>query len=186
MGYLILICSFWYAFLGNSEPKMSWSRQNTLTCADFRADNRHFFKGNDAESCIDWDCNFKYQYSVAAVQATCNFNCEKSWFDKRHCDNKWLLNHEQRHFDIGEAHIRLFRKKLAEVKFVSEWKISKTVFGLMEVYLQQSNQAQAKYDLETNHGLNRIAQKKWDASIDSMLFANINFQSTLVTMQIVD
>jgi hypothetical protein len=167
-----------------ADEKIIWSRQNTLTCNDFKAEGRQFFRGNDAESCIDWDCTFKYQYNVVVVQAACNFNTKKSWFDAKHCSDRWLINHEQRHFDIGEAYIRLYRKKLSEIKTVKEGNIGKTIFGEMEKYLELSNAAQADYDNATQHGLNRTAQRQWNADIDSMLFANINYQSTLITLEI--
>jgi len=79
-----------------------------------------------------------------------------------------LLAHEQMHFDLTEVHARLLRKKLSETtNLCKEGKDA--LDKLTSKHFRDWKQDQDRYDQETNHGLDAIKQKYWEALIAQRL-----------------
>lgn len=79
--------------------------------------------------------------------------------------NKLLIEHEQIHFDISEYYTRLLRSYIANIK-ITRYIEAK---ALIDLCVGMCDNAQRLYDLETNHGKNINAQKKWRKKIDEDL-----------------
>jgi hypothetical protein len=80
-------------------------------------------------------------------------------------DSKYVLNHEQMHFDITEIFARELRKKLAAINFMKIKNIQEKVGRLYEENMQLCFKEQDKYDNETEHGLNMVQQDFWNNKI---------------------
>ncbi len=90
-----------------------------------------------------------------------------SWV-KSEGQNSYALNHEQRHFDIAKIAAIHFEQKLNEAHLpVNNYD------GLINVdYLdayREMNDMQKKYDDETRHGSDELAQQRWNELIDREL-----------------
>lgn len=89
------------------------------------------------------------------------FDKNKSWATDTSPE---LLSHEQLHFDIAELYARKIRKKVAELSARNE-KDLKKYNGAIQKILEESNQADRQYDIETLHGAIKDKQEKWHAKI---------------------
>ena len=82
--------------------------------------------------------------------------------------NSYVLNHEQRHFDIQKIFAEKFKDDLKKEKLTPD-----NFEGIINVqYLEtrrEIHRMQEKYDDETNHGLNTAQQESWNKFIDSQL-----------------
>ena len=82
--------------------------------------------------------------------------------------NSYILNHEQRHFDIQKIFGEKFKNDLKAEKLTPD-----NYEGIVNVqYLEtrrEIHRMQEKYDDETNHGLNASQQVYWDKFIDEQL-----------------
>ncbi|HEY9004117.1 MAG TPA: hypothetical protein VIM89_22350 [Mucilaginibacter sp.] len=82
----------------------------------------------------------------------------------------YVLNHEQRHFDIEKIVGERYKKKLSAMKLPTD-----NFYGPINVeYLQALRDATSKqrqYDAETRHGEDRAAQAEWNEKIDKELRA---------------
>lgn len=92
------------------------------------------------------------KYDVVAL-----FNRGKSWARDQ---SPALLAHEQLHFDIAELYARKIRKKIKELnrRGVNEIKVYNAAIHEL---LQESNEIDEQYDLETLHGAMSRKQAAW-------------------------
>ena len=79
-----------------------------------------------------------------------------------------LLRHEQLHFDLTEIHTRLLRQKLTLIKFDCEH-LQPAFNNLTKVAFLAWQREEARYDGESNHGLNAAKQQEWDQKIQQRL-----------------
>lgn len=102
------------------------------------------------------------RYDVYAL-----FNREKSWSRDQSAQ---LLVHEQLHFDLAEVFARKIRKKIMEMTEagVSDVKVINTA---IQGILEESNEADMQYDLETLHGALDQKQALWAKKIQDELIA---------------
>lgn len=95
------------------------------------------------------------------------FSKSKSWVkpDKK---TAYVLNHEQKHFDIAYIGTCLFIKKLRETKFTQTnyRNLLGQVYNEMYTYM---NDLQDLYDSETNNGQLENKQEEWNKRIDDLL-----------------
>ena len=97
----------------------------------------------------------------------CNFSKKDSWV--KH-DNKtsYILNHEQKHFDIAYIHTILFIQKLKEAGLTNS-----NYAAVIEKIYNATGTALAKmqnqYDMETNHSRITEKQAEWDEKISNQL-----------------
>ena len=82
----------------------------------------------------------------------------------------YILNHEQRHFDIEKIISERYKKKLLAMKLPTD-----NFYGPINVEyleaLREANLMQKQYDAETRHGQDHIAQAQWNEQIDKELTA---------------
>lgn len=99
-------------------------------------------------------------YDVVAM-----FSREKSWVRDKSTS---LLAHEQLHFDIAEVYARKIRKKISELKDrgINDIKVLNTA---VQRLLEESNEVDLQYDLETLHGALLRKQEHWTKKVKGEL-----------------
>lgn len=105
--------------------------------------------------------------SVTIIQTGAYFFPEQSWV--RDYSNKGL-EHEFYHFKIAEISRRMMMKELYEYDWNKfpldmDWWIENRINN----YRLHNRNRQSEYDIETNHGLNWLVQKRYENHIDQTL-----------------
>jgi len=80
----------------------------------------------------------------------------------------YVLNHEQRHFDIEKIAAERYKKKLLGMKLPTDNFYGPINIEYLEA-LRDATRMQKQYDAETRHGDDRAAQSKWNEEIDKEL-----------------
>lgn len=91
------------------------------------------------------------------------FNREKSW--KKSYFSNYILNHEQRHFDIAEIYARKIRKSLDSLYAIGGVDYD----DLIKNHLDMKKEFSRLYDFETKHSIDKEKQSFWDKMIDDEL-----------------
>ncbi|WP_138989316.1 DUF922 domain-containing protein [Larkinella sp. C7] len=87
-----------------------------------------------------------------------------SWVRPGHTDAYGLL-HEQKHFDIVKLVVERFKQRIiADPDMDFEEYNSRVQFLYLEAY-RDMNRWQEQYDGETQHGINRAEQERWNRKI---------------------
>lgn len=95
------------------------------------------------------------------------FDRQKSWvFEK----DPALLAHEQLHFDIAELYARKIRKKVAALQSQNNKDLSHYNNEINKL-LNESNEMDLRYDMETLHGGITVKQSEWRNKISQELKA---------------
>lgn len=79
------------------------------------------------------------------------------------------LNHEQKHFDIGEINARLLRQELIDINKEKKYVTSKIIDSIFNSSFVKLRIMQTEYDNQTGLSLYYDGQEKWDAKIQVML-----------------
>lgn len=147
-----------------------YSAKRPLTWADFKDKPRD----NHFEAAIIPVMGYTEQNEVANgiihVDMAIKISVAKSdcWVKGEKDD--YVLNHEQRHFDIEKIVGERYKRKLSAMKLPTD-----NFYGPINVeYLQALRDAtslQKQYDAETRHGEDRVAQAEWNEKIDKELRA---------------
>lgn len=149
-----------------APAKIEWSANRPLTWADFKARPNSDRLAALTASTIDAKVGcVDYQFS-ATVRAV--FTPSESWVRNPAKASAALLRHEQLHFDLTELHTRLLRQKLSVTKFNCE-KLQPAFGNLTKLAFLTWQREEARYDQETNHGLNAVRQQAWDQQIQQRL-----------------
>jgi hypothetical protein len=143
---------------------LEWNEFYRLTWEDFQGTPEENSAGDAATSvqikAKPYMVKDKVRYDVSAL-----FSKDKSW--KRDLSPQ-LLSHEQLHFDLGELYARKIWKLILEMtsQGVKDVKaINKAVHQLLE----ESNEADRQYDIETLHGALDQKQAEWSKKIKAEL-----------------
>ncbi|MFD2785174.1 DUF922 domain-containing protein [Hymenobacter rubripertinctus] len=149
-------------------PKLEWHADRLLTWDDFKArpntDRLEALTSSTIDAtigCID----YAFSGQVRAV-----FTPSESWVRNAARATPALLRHEQVHFDLTEVHARLLRQKLTLIKFDC-LHLQPAFNNLTKVAFLTWQRDEAKYDQETNHGLNAPKQQEWDQKTQQRLQA---------------
>ena len=114
-----------------------------------------------------------------------NYNCTKGRFEfktsakmdrfnswKKESMSEYLLNHEQRHFDITRIYADRLKLRLQELNSpceLEEQVLSEEINRLVNEVSEELDREQDRYDFETEHGLFPKNQKIWNKDIDNRL-----------------
>lgn len=82
--------------------------------------------------------------------------------------NAYILNHEQRHFDIAKIAAGHFEKKIKSLTLPVNNYDGPINMEYLDAY-REMDKMQKQYDDETNHGTVQIAQQRWNIWIDHEL-----------------
>jgi hypothetical protein len=80
----------------------------------------------------------------------------------------YMLNHEQRHFDVAKIVTEQFKRKLQQANLTPDNYEAVINMQYLDSY-RDMNKLQKDYDKETAHGLNKSSQEKWNQQIDNLL-----------------
>ncbi|MFC6997700.1 hypothetical protein [Rufibacter roseus] len=80
----------------------------------------------------------------------------------------YVLNHEQRHFDIVKLVAEHYKQRVQPQKLTLQDYDSMIKYQYLEA-LWELDQLQKQYDEETHHGLNHTAQERWNRKIQDEL-----------------
>lgn len=104
-----------------------------------------------------------YENGMITYEVKTLFNKLKSW---KNTQSAYILNHEQRHFDLAEVHARMLRKYLNDSVSKFDRQMQNKI---MSRFMQLDNEAQVDYDEATQHSELPDKQEEYDAYIDSLL-----------------
>ena len=136
---------------------------------------------------VEMDAYCFHQISFASRYAADSITFEvKTMFDKskswKNTNSEYILNHEQRHFDLGEVYARKFRKYLYDsVNAYNEAAQNK----MFNRFLDEDNESQRQYDSVSNHSINQNGQLEWNIRIDSLLNAYADFANPIVKKHVI-
>jgi hypothetical protein len=150
--------------LPNEDNLIEWKASRKLTWDDFQGTPNPSTK-NAALTNSSITVEFGYNNKGLTHSIKCRFNKSLSW---GRIKNDYILNHEQGHFDIAEAHARILHKRLSAYKFNAKT-VNKDINDIYDGVMKQHVSTQERYDLETNHSLIREQQDEWDEKIASVL-----------------
>lgn len=146
------------------ENLIEWNESRKLTWDDFRGkpdpDSPNAALTNSAIN-----LEFGYNNTGLTYSIKCRFNKSLSWVRMK---TDYILNHEQGHFDIAEAHARMLHKELAGYRFNSRT-VGKDVNGMYSEVMEKHVDMQKAYDIETMHSIDSAQQRVWDDRIAGML-----------------
>lgn len=149
----------------NALKPITWSAEK-LTWDEYSADPD--VENNAHAASTSSGITYSWTYSTANYvpdldfEVTANFYPKRSWV-KPAKKTPELLAHEQLHFDISELYAR---KLLNAFEGYVEMRNIRT--DLKQIYSKiesMRNKMQTRYDKETNHGLDKTVQKKWNKKI---------------------
>lgn len=170
-----------------SKTEISWNETNRLTLDDFKkikGKNQSVFVALTyayinyniikTDTAIQKEKITKTEHGTVKIVSTiepekkCVLNIQAvfsktaSWVDIEFLNDK-TLKHEQKHFDIVEIMARMFRKEAIEK--LKKGKCNIDLKDLKSKYTVSFNKLNRKYDKQTNHSINKVAQKKWEEEI---------------------
>ena len=160
---LLVILPLFFSLPGE-ENIIEWSPARKLTWADFKG-TPDPSSTNAALTNSSITLSTEYSNKEIRYIVNCKFNKLLSWVRVK---NDYILNHEQGHFDIAEAHARLLFKNLNEYKFNSKT-ANEDVNRIYSETMKEHVSMQKQYDLLSNHSLDTAQQVIWDKRIDSLL-----------------
>jgi len=176
MKYIILV--FYLLFNTLWSQKIEWEKDKKLVWSNFKSKvNNQRGKNVVAYTHCGW------VYSVvkssdpkapAKVDIQTVFNEDKSWKDDKRI-NDYVLNHEQKHFDIAEIYARKIRQEVSgKIKTTADF--NRHFQGIYNKILKDYRNFQALYDGVTEHGMNKEKQAEYDTIISNELEKLNNYQ----------
>jgi len=141
-----------------------------LSWSDFKASP---VEGHDAAALSNAGFGIKLMFrrlgdaSQLTIAVSCSFSRKDSWV-KRGNKTTYILNHEQKHFDIAYISTMLFIQNLKKATFTNT-----NYAALIEKIYNESAQAmsdmQNHYDGETSHSRIPEKQAEWDEKVNAHL-----------------
>ncbi|MDX2361980.1 MAG: DUF922 domain-containing protein [Crocinitomicaceae bacterium] len=160
-----------------------WSADSKLNWSDFQAEpdlNDEYL----ARSWVQIGLTSKQYEDKVVIQVPTYFYKSRSWSKKKSSTN--LLAHEQLHFDITELMARHIRQEFSEYKLTdvkSGFKELKSIYH--KYYSTELDKYSRAYDAETNHGIIREEQEKWESKIAQELKSMEDYTSSEVIIEII-
>ena len=167
--YLFLLSLLIFSQL--KSQKIEWNENRKLVWNDFKSkkNNQH---GKDVVAYTH--CGWIYSVTKSTnlkgevkVNVKTIFNEDQSWKDDQRI-NDYVLNHEQKHFDIAEVYARKIRKEVA-LKIKKSGDFDRYFQGLYTRILKDYKNFQALYDKVTQNGMNKEKQSEYDRMISDEL-----------------
>ncbi len=178
----ILLLSFWV--LDTSAQDIHWDKHDGLMWSDFSGEPN---TGSQYHASTQSGVQYASSWSGAGNEITLTFTVFAYFDPDRSWVKPWkgtdrLLEHEQLHFDISELHARKLKQTLSTYPFSKRHE--KEVKALFEENTAQRNAMQAKYDLETDHMVDREEQAKWEEYVQEELDKLSDFAGRKVAVTI--
>ncbi|TRO65274.1 DUF922 domain-containing protein [Christiangramia sabulilitoris] len=160
---LLVICIFLFSGITAQEKteKIKWQANRPLSWNDFKAkpDYTNSYSANtNSGFSYSWTYSTASGKPVLEHEVHTNFYPGKSWV-KDVQDKEYLLAHEQLHFDISELHARKLRRELEN--YIPGRNIRQDLKKIYNSIEAQRVAMQNKFDRETSHSANKVAEEKW-------------------------
>ena len=162
-----------------SEGKILW-KEKQLSWSDFKG--KPDLNSSDAAHIVYSIKIFvkKLSPDSVAVGVESYFYTEESW---TRTSSDTALKHEIGHFDLVEVYSREIRKKLSETTFTYS-NLSNEIDNVFKPLRKQCDNAQDKYDNETNHSKNYLKQIQWEEFIKLRLDSLSEYSTCLTPIKI--
>ena len=144
---------------------IEWSTERKLSWQDFKATPHDTSNVIAVTFCgISFETlKVSFWNGKGTYQVKCIFYPDSSWYLSNKVDSLTLL-HEQTHFYIAAVYTRKIQGELDKERlFPNHAK------KLYETLMLEYESMQRKYDLQTNHGILPIEQKRWTQKILTQL-----------------
>jgi hypothetical protein len=149
---------------GQEEQFLEWSPAKRLTWEDYLAKPSSL---SDAAAITSTALGIEYHIRNNSLTyiITCRFSKTRSWGKYK---TDYILEHEQGHFDITEIFARKLAKEIKEYKF-NPRKYQDDLGKIYKKVMDEKEEFQNKYDLETDYSRNKEKQAEWLKKIEEDL-----------------
>lgn len=154
--------------IAQNENRISWTGNIELSWQDF-LDTITDPGKHDAKIYTAINYEFKETDEYIEISILAFFDKEKSIRRGNLNLSNELLTHELFHFHITEFIVRKFRKSIINILNISVDKFDVKIISLFDNYWQYHTYLQSIYDKDTNHGLNKSEQERWQKNITDSL-----------------
>jgi predicted secreted Zn-dependent protease len=150
--------------VNDTKDLLEWNEYYQLSWDDFQGRPTPESIG-DAGTAVNIKAKPYYIKHQIMYDVDVYFDRKRSWARAK---SDALLRHEQVHFDIAELYARKIRKRVTTLQEngVSDIKIYNA--AIKEI-LEESNEADQEYDLETLHGALTKKQLSWERRVKEQL-----------------
>lgn len=152
------------------EPeRIAWQSDSQLSWSDFKGKPKgrgSYVASTSSGMSQSYVIDGKGMLDKKETFVTAHFYPEYSWYKVKDTTDA-LLKHEQTHFNITEVHARMLNARIRSYNFTSNSKAE--VKALYERIENERREMQRLFDEETNHSINKEAEKKWEAKIAKLL-----------------
>jgi hypothetical protein len=168
ISFILLLASYFGAIsqtlVNDSKDLLEWNEYYQLGWDDFQGQPTSESIG-DAGTAVNIKAKPYYVKRKIMYDVDVYFNRRQSWARAK---SDALLRHEQLHFDIAELYARKIRKRVVTLQEngVSDIKIYNA--AIKEI-LEESNDADRQYDLETLHGALTKKQLFWERRVKEQM-----------------
>ena len=146
----------------NPERKLTWDDFKGTAMENEPSDALTFTSNQTLFKSFGIGKRFEIESEIA-----CYFYKNRSWV-KPAKKVDYLLNHEQRHFDLAEVGAREFRRVVKQTHFTSE-NFRDEIKRITQQINGKYYKLQEQYDSETDHSRVEEKQTEWNKRIDEML-----------------
>jgi hypothetical protein len=149
------------------QETLVWKGEKQLTWKNFKAKS---VKSSpyEALSAVGISAGYSMLGNEIDFEVTSFFIPKNSWTKDK--QSQYLLNHEQKHFDISEIHARKFRKAISEKDWSKKTKsIAKQFNALLKEFTNAEKRMQEDYDKQSKHSILKSEQFNWDKKISDEL-----------------
>ena len=164
-----------------AQDAIEWSSERRLSKADFKG-RAPANAGNASLSRLHIELSWGCEAGALVASARATFDPSQSWWRTTPA-NIWgaerrgvqadaqLLEHEQLHFDLTEIAARKIRKRFDDLKDAcDDPKGTETIADDIAKIDRELQEDQRRYDRETAHGTNAMAQSRWAGRIRKLLY----------------
>ncbi|GAA3509488.1 hypothetical protein GCM10022393_22490 [Aquimarina addita] len=155
--------------------RFSYAEKSTLEWSDFRGEPN---LKSDFDASVNTGITYQWSISKDYGKIELKYDVDSfcypslSWVKKGQ-STKYLLVHEQLHFDISELHARIMRKKLQEYRPSNN--VRKDLNTMYKRVERMRVNMQEQYDKETEHSKNKESQMKWENKVENLMWYYRNF-----------
>lgn len=169
MKWIFIVCLLITSIL--SGQKIVWKKDQKLNWNNFKSK----VNNQSGKSVVAYtNCGWVYSVvkssnpkSSVKIEIETIFNEDKSWKDVKQI-SEYILNHEQKHFDIAEVFARKLRKEVAE-KVKTSGDFDRSFQGIYNKILKEYKNFQVSYDQNTDHGMDKDKQEEYNTLISEEL-----------------
>tara|TARA_B110000503_G_C7148398_1_gene414006 strand:- start:2219 stop:2752 length:534 start_codon:yes stop_codon:yes gene_type:complete len=168
----------------SQEKFIKWSCCEKLSWTDFKDQaKRNVDAAAISNVNLGVDIVSKPTYFIVSVH--CLFDQSKSWVIKSKMSG-YLLNHEQKHFDLTEVYARKLRRYIDSLNNLKPFNFTELNELISKKYFLIKSElvsVQLEYDKSTNHCSNIEIQKVWDKKISDWLMDFDGFKQESIVIR---